>query len=193
MGNGCTAMSKKAVFLDRDGVLNLPIVINKKPYPPKNLKETRLVPDVKKACNNLKKAGFILIVVTNQPDVARKIQKKETVENINNWLKANLPIDEFRVCYHDDKDNCFCRKPKAGLILKAAKKHNINLAKSFVIGDRYKDIEAGKKAGCKTIFIDYKYNEKLKSKPNYTASSVIEAAKWILKQKGEKNENSTAT
>lgn len=163
----------RAVFLDRDGVLNKAIIRDGKPYPPTSLNETVIVSGAKYALPVLKRDGFFLIGITNQPDVARGKQKREVVESINNYLLRQIPIQEIFVCYHDNNDNCDCRKPKPGLIFQAAKKYEINLTKSYMVGDRWKDIEAGRQAGCKTIFIDYKYNENLIGiKPDYLVYNV---------------------
>ncbi len=170
----------RAVFLDRDGVLNKAIIRDGKPYPPANLKEVVIIPGAKSALPILKGNDFFLIGITNQPDVARGIQEREIVESINNYLLHQLPILEFFVCYHDDNDNCDCRKPRPGLILQAAEKYEIDLTKSYMVGDRWKDIEAGKRAGCKTIFIDYKYDENLIGiKPDYSVDDVSNIVKII--------------
>jgi D-glycero-D-manno-heptose 1,7-bisphosphate phosphatase len=174
-------MQQKAVFLDRDGVLNDSIIRNGKPYPPATLAELVVPDDVLPALQLLKSHGYLLIGATNQPDVARGYTTLEIVESINQALMQSLPLDDMRVCYHDDKDACFCRKPGPGLLLSAAHEHDINLDDSIMIGDRWKDIEAGQKAGCKTIWLDKKYQEmKPKSKPDFTAASLLEAAQWIV-------------
>jgi len=178
----------KAVFLDRDGVLNRVLVRNGKPYPPCNLSELKILPGVTEALNRLHNAGFILIVITNQPDVVRGTQKRAVVEEINGVLQAQLRIDEFRVCWHDDADGCDCRKPKPGALLQAADKFGIDLSASFMIGDRWRDIEAGKLAGCKTVLIDYHYAETNHSRPHYRTSSLTGAVDWILKRKGDSSE-----
>jgi D-glycero-D-manno-heptose 1,7-bisphosphate phosphatase len=177
----------RAVFLDRDGVINRAIVRDGRPYPPANLAEVEVLPGVSDALRVLHAKGFMLIVVTNQPDVARGTKQKETIEEINAFLGAELKIDEFRVCYHDDKDRCDCRKPKAGALIAASRKHGIDLGESYMVGDRWKDIEAGHKAGCKTIFIDYRYQEKQPKSPDYRCSSLTEATNIILTQSNGKN------
>ena len=174
-----------AVFLDRDGVINSAVVVNGKPFPPSNLSELNLLKGVQQALRLLDDAGWLLIVVTNQPDVARGTKSKKDIENIHSYLSAILPIKEFKVCYHDDADNCSCRKPLPGMILDAAKIYNINLVNSYMIGDRWRDIEAGLNAGCKTIFIDYNYDERQPENFDYSAKSLIEATGIIL---GESNE-----
>ena len=170
----------KAIFLDRDGVINQVNLVDGKPYPPKDISELILLPKVNEALQLLKDAGYVLIVITNQPDVVRGKTKIEVVEAINQFLKDSLPIDDFFTCYHDDIEDCSCRKPKPGNILKAADQYNINIPRSFMIGDRWRDIEAGISAGCKTFFIDYSYQEKQPKLYDYKVKSLDEAAKIIL-------------
>jgi D-glycero-D-manno-heptose 1,7-bisphosphate phosphatase len=172
----------KAVFLDRDGVINKASVVDGKPYPPRNLDELELIPGVDQAILQLRDRGYFCIVVTNQPDVARGKTSKETVESINQFLIQHLAIHEIVSCYHDDHENCGCRKPKPGSLLKAALKYNIDLNKSFMVGDRWRDIEAGQNAGCKTFFIDYQYNEKQPQNPTYKVSSLTDAVNIILNE-----------
>jgi D-glycero-D-manno-heptose 1,7-bisphosphate phosphatase len=182
------AAKRRAVFLDRDGVINRAIVKNGKPYPPSNLDELEIPEDVPRALRDLKKAGYFLIVVTNQPDVARGIRRREVVEAIHASLLARLPLDEILVCYHDDADGCSCRKPLPGLLQQAADKYSIDLSSSFMVGDRWKDIEAGRRAGCTTILIDQHYAEKGPNQPpHYRVRGLFEAAGCILKH-GEKEE-----
>jgi len=171
----------RAVFLDRDGVINRAIVRQRRPYPPSTPAELEVLPGVDRALTALKQAGFLLIVVTNQPDVARGTTQKEVVEAINLSLASKLPIDEFFTCFHDNVDDCECRKPKPGALLAAAEKHGIDLAASFMVGDRWRDIEAGYRAGCQTLFIDYGYDEKQPDQFDFKVSSLLEAATEILK------------
>lgn len=169
-------MHAKAIFLDRDGVLNRSIIKQGKPYPPATLAELSIAEDVLPALKTLKKAGFLLIGATNQPDVARGTTSRSLVETINATLMKLLPLDEIRVCYHDDSDDCECRKPLPGLLTQAASEHGINLSASFMIGDRWKDIEAGQRAGCQTVWIDQGYAEKKPVGANYIVTSLSEAA-----------------
>ena len=173
----------RAVFLDRDGVLNRALVREGRPYPPANLDGLELLPSVAEACDALHKAGFLLIVVTNQPDVARGTQQRQVVEAINQALSEQLPVDDIRVCYHDDMDHCPCRKPKPGLLLDAARDWEIDLSASFMVGDRWKDVEAGRRAGCRSIFIDNKYSEEELACPDHRVGSLIEAVSLILELK----------
>lgn len=174
-------MKNKAVFLDRDGVLNQAVVRDGKPHPPANAAELVLAPDAKSALQELKAHGFLLLVVTNQPDVAKGITTQAAVAEINRKLASELPLDDVFVCYHQDSDNCACRKPKPGMILDSARKHNVDLPESFMVGDRWRDIEAGQNAGCRTIFIDCGYEERQPARPpDATAHSLKEAANWIL-------------
>lgn len=171
---------RRAVFLDRDGVVNRAIVREGKPYPPANLAAVEILPGVPDALSALHDADFMLVVVTNQPDVARGTTPQAVVEEINNYLASCLPIDEFRTCYHDSGDGCSCRKPLPGLLLAAATQHGIDLGQSYMVGDRWRDTEAGQRAGCKTFFIDYGYAEKQPESINFRVRSLSEAARIIL-------------
>lgn len=177
---GIERRDARAVFLDRDGVVNRAVVRDGKPYPPQDLGDLELVPGAAQVLGRLKAAGYLLVVVTNQPDVARGRQSRQTVEDIHAWLADRLPIDEFRVCYHDDADGCACRKPLPGLLLAAADAHGLNLAESVMVGDRWRDVEAGRRAGCATVFIDYGYAERTPSSPDAVVATLGEAAEWIL-------------
>ena len=175
-------MTVRAVFLDRDGVLNKAVVRNGKPYSPGGVSDFEILPDAPGACRRLKIAGFMLIVITNQPEVARGTLKMDALEAMHRLLQAHVPLDEIRVCIHDDQDKCACRKPKPGLLLEAAKERQIDLGRSFMIGDRWKDIDAGFAAGCRTIFIDRGYAESLSATPDHRVQSLDEAVEWILSQ-----------
>lgn len=170
---------KRAVFLDRDGVINRAIVRDGLPYPPANLSELIILPGVTEALEELHAANYLLIVVTNQPDVARGITKKADVEEINAHLLSRLSLDHIKVCYHDSVDGCFCRKPLPGALIDSGKEFQIDLSKSFMVGDRWRDIEAGQSAGCKTFFINYRYAEKQPETPDFIVSSLMEAQKII--------------
>ncbi len=175
---------KRAVFLDRDGVLNRAVVRDGRPYPPASADELEIIDGAAEALSRLRELGFLLIVVTNQPDVARGTQSRGEVEAIHGRLRETLPIDEFVVCYHDDSDDCGCRKPKPGGLLDAAKRHGIDLAASFMIGDRWRDVEAGQRAGCVAYFIDYGYAEKQPAPPFVRVRSLAEAAEKISRDSG---------
>jgi D-glycero-D-manno-heptose 1,7-bisphosphate phosphatase len=179
---GVRPLNNKEVFLDRDGVINRAVVRNRKPYPPNTLQDLEILPDVPEALNLLKGSGFLLIVVTNQPDVGRGTQKQETVEEMHLFLKEQLPLDDIYVCWHGQDGECNCRKPLPGMLLRASDKYGVDFQQSYLIGDRWKDIEAGKTAGCKTIFLDYHYNELLRSQPDFTATSTRKASEWIVSQ-----------
>jgi D-glycero-D-manno-heptose 1,7-bisphosphate phosphatase len=173
-------MKHRAVFLDRDGVINRAIVREGRPYPPANISEVEILPDVDNALKELKDAGYLLIVVSNQPDVARGTTTKEKVEAINIFLANRLVIDRFIMCYHDSGEGCSCRKPRPGMLIDAANELDIDLSKSYMVGDRWRDVEAGIAAGCKTVFIDYKYDEKRPDFSDFQADSLREAATIIL-------------
>jgi len=179
--HGGDALMNKAVFLDRDGVLNLALVRDGKPYSPANLDELQLAPGAAEALRELKALGFKLLVVTNQPEVARGNITREAVEEIHRKIAAELPVDEIFVCYHKDGDGCDCRKPKPGMLLAGARKYDVNLAESFMVGDRWRDVEAGQSAGCHTVFIDGGYEDRDPSRPpDAHVHSLREAADWIL-------------
>ena len=181
---------RRAVFLDRDGVLNRALVTDGKPRPPKDISELEVPADVPDAVKKLKERGFDLLVVTNQPDVARGTQSREVVESINRALASSLPLDEVLVCYHRDEDKCDCRKPRPGLLLEAARKRGIDLSASFMVGDRWRDVDAGHNAGCKTILIDSGYRERGPERPpDARVKSLGEAAEWILRSNGSRGEH----
>ena len=173
-------MTGRAVFLDRDGVLNRAIIRDGRPHPPASVGEVEIMPGADQALRRLRQAGFRLVVVTNQPDVARGTQTARGVEAINAALAAALPIDEFRVCCHDDADGCGCRKPAPGMLLDAAAASGLSLQESVLIGDRWRDIEAGRRAGCRAVLLGDGYHERAAIEPHARAASLTEAADWIL-------------
>ena len=152
-------MKNKAIFWDRDGVINKVIMRNGEPSSPWKLEEFEIFPDVKECLEMSKEMGFLNIVFTSQPDISRGNLKIEELEKMHKMMLDTLLVDEVKFCPHDDKDNCSCRKPKPGLILEAAEKWSIDLEKSYVIGDSWKDIKAGKAAGCKTFLLRREYNK----------------------------------
>jgi len=166
--------------LDRDGVINASVVRDDKPYPPASLTELEILPGVPEAIRALREASFPIVVTTNQPDVATGIQRREVVEAMHRNLRNELLIDDIRVCYHTDLDNCTCREPNPGMLSEAAHDLAIDLTRSFMVGDRWRDIEAGKAAGCYTFFIDYGYLEMKPESPDMVVASLEEASKMIL-------------
>ena len=171
-----------AVFLDRDGVINRALERDAKPYPPTSLAEFEILPGVHEACAKLKQAGFLLVVATNQPDVGRGTLKQEVVEAIHAHMCKVLPIDRVEVCFHPGKgaSDCDCRKPKPGMLLHAARELGIDLARSWMVGDRWRDVDCGHAAGCRTVFIDYGYDEPLRQLPDHHVKNLTEAAQVIL-------------
>jgi len=170
----------KVVFLDRDGVINSPFIINGKPHPPASLNELTIIDGVDLAIKKFRENNFKIIVITNQPDVARGVTKKEVVLSINKYLMDNLDIDNIFTCFHDDCDGCDCRKPKPGLIHKASTLYNINFKSSFLVGDRFSDIQLGVSVGLKTVFLDYNYNEPRPTNFDFSANKLIEAVNFII-------------
>jgi D-glycero-D-manno-heptose 1,7-bisphosphate phosphatase len=163
---------KKAIFLDRDGIVNKPIILEGKPYPPFIVKQAFLVNNIKNMIDKWHKEGYLVIVVTNQPDISNHLISQRKVEKINRYLQSMAKFDDLFMCPHNEKDKCNCRKPKIGLFLQAKEKYDIDLEESYMIGDRWKDIEAGRRAGCRTIFVNYNYNEEKPHSCDYMVSSI---------------------
>lgn len=171
---------RTGVFLDRDGVINRATVgPDGIPRPPARAADVEMLPGVEDACATLRALGHVLVMVTNQPDVARGMQSHAVVESINGLIAGQVGIDHVRVCYHDDPDECTCRKPRPGLIVEAARDLGIDLMSSFIVGDRYRDIEAGRRAGCLTILVGDGYGELPSCEPDANLPSLAEAAAWI--------------
>jgi D-glycero-D-manno-heptose 1,7-bisphosphate phosphatase len=177
----------RAVFLDRDGVINRALVRENKPYPPASLAEFEILLGVPETCRLLKKAGFCLVVATNQPDVGRGTLKQEVVEAVHAHMCRLLPIDRVEVSYDSGREQppSEFRKPRPGMLLRAAREMNIDLSRSFMVGDRWRDIDCGHAAGCTTVFIDFGYRESLRQNPDYRVNSLLEAAKVILAAAGQ--------
>lgn len=170
----------RAIFLDRDGVINRVVMRNGRPYPPSSVDELDFLPDVPEAIQTLRAAGFQIIVVTNQPDVAMGRQRRNAVEAIHEWIRRRLLIDDIKVCYHIDADGCACRKPKPGMLLEAAAQWSVDLGRSFMVGDRWRDIEAGRAAGCKTILVQTDYADRHAERPDAVVRSLLEATTLIV-------------
>lgn len=177
---GVHEVSRPAVFLDRDGVINAAVVRDGRPYPPASVATLEILPDVPAALARLCEAGYALVVVTNQPDVARGTQTRATVDAIHDRLRAELPLDAIYSCLHDDADRCQCRKPGSGMLLDAARDLDLDLAASVMVGDRWRDIAAGIGAGCRTVFIDRGYSERQPERFDAKVPSLADAAGWIL-------------
>jgi D-glycero-D-manno-heptose 1,7-bisphosphate phosphatase len=171
--------TRRAVFLDRDGVINRSLIRDGKPFPPTSPNELEIFSEAAEACTLLKTAGFQLVIVTNQPDVGRGTLALERVEEIHQKIRNLLPIDRIEVCYDGDDSSEF-RKPNPGMLKRAAQALNLNLGASFIVGDRWRDVDCGHAAGCQTIFIDRGYTESLKKPPHHRASNLLEAARIIL-------------
>ena len=176
---------RRAVFLDRDGVLNQPVIREGKPYPPRNPSELEICAGVAEGCARLKDAGFLLVVVTNQPDVGRGTQSRSIVEEIHRALLQAIPdLDRIEVCYHGGTghgEECNCRKPKPGMLLRAAHDLSVDLLASYLIGDRWRDIDCARAAGCRAILIDRHYAESLREKPDFTVGNFSEAVDVVLR------------
>jgi D-glycero-D-manno-heptose 1,7-bisphosphate phosphatase len=177
--SGATTPRHQAAFLDRDGVINVPLVREGRPYPPLSLGDFELYRDAEESVLRLRAAGFAVVVVTNQPDVARGVVSKDEIDAIHREMCRLVPVDAVYACFHDDKDGCPCRKPAPGLLLDAAAEMAIDLAHSFMVGDRWRDVEAGRRAGCCTVHIDRNYSERLPEGADWVTLSLSEAVDWI--------------
>ena len=171
----------RAVFLDRDGVINRPVVRNGKPFPPVTVDEFELLPGIPEACARLRAAGYLLILATNQPDVGRGTLAREIVEAMHQKMTALVSMDRVEVCYDPGQGvPSKFRKPAPGMLLRAAAELGIDLAQSWMVGDRWRDIDCGSRAGCRTVFIDWGYDEELRAQPDFRVANLAEAAAVIL-------------
>lgn len=170
---------KPAVFLDRDGVLNRTLIREGKPYSPRKIEDFVILEGVREAVSLLEEFGFVIAVVTNQPDVAKGHLAPDVLTKLHKIITEKTGVKYFYTCKHDDYDSCECRKPKIGLLKNAAEELGLDISQSFMIGDRWKDIEAGQRAGCKCFFVDNKYSERRPNPPFYKVNSLLEAAKII--------------
>jgi D-glycero-D-manno-heptose 1,7-bisphosphate phosphatase len=175
-------MLRRVVFLDRDGVLNRAFPEGHTTRPPRSLDELELLPGVPEAVRRLHEAGYALVVVTNQPDVARGILSRATVEAIHARLMTQLPLLDILTCFHDNADRCHCRKPQPGLLWTAAAKWDLDLPQAFLIGDRWSDIAAAHAAGCRGVLIETPFSGADRCTPNGRARTITEAVDWILAQ-----------
>jgi D-glycero-D-manno-heptose 1,7-bisphosphate phosphatase len=180
---------RRAVFLDRDGVINRPIVREGRPYPPAEIKDFELYDDVAAGCARLDAAGYLLVVVTNQPDVARGTQTRAAVDAMHRKMLDALPqIARVEVCWHAGPDwgePCDCHKPEPGMVWRAAEALGIDLTQSFLVGDRWRDVDCGHRAGCRTVLIDRNYSEELRHPPDWTVTSFGQAVQAILQAGGK--------
>lgn len=170
----------RAVFFDRDGVLNAAIVRDGRPYPPATAAETQLDPQASEVIRALRERGFAIVVVTNQPDVARGTTTRGAVEAINDRVRAELGVDAIYTCFHDRGDSCMCRKPLPGMLLTAAREHALDLGASYLVGDRWSDIVAGRDARCKTIWLERDYTERQPECFDARFRSLSAACDWII-------------
>ena len=172
----------RAVFLDRDGVINRMFVRDGIPFAPTTLEQFAILPGVVEAIAALKNTGFRVIVATNQPDVGAGKVAREIVEAMNARVQQECRVDDVRVCYHTEADRCACRKPKPGLLVDAARDWFLDLRASYMVGDRWRDIVAGHAAGCRTVLIDYNYAEQKAENPDIVVKSLEEASQRILSE-----------
>lgn len=172
--------SQKAIFFDRDGVLVKSLMREGKPYAARTLSEFEIVPAFQESMEKLRRAGFLLIVTTNQPDITTGKNSWETIDEMHRRMDLIFRLDGYEVCPHTDLDQCDCRKPKPGLLTRAAQRENVDLARSWMVGDRWRDIDAGRAAGCRTIWIETEYKEKKPAGYDAKVKDLAEAAEYIL-------------
>jgi D-glycero-D-manno-heptose 1,7-bisphosphate phosphatase len=184
MGIGSALMigGRPGVFLDRDGVLLEQVERDGRRVAITAIADYALMPGVKAGAAALRSAGLPLAVVTNQPDVATGRTTRANVDAIHRRLCDELSIDHLEACFHVDADACDCRKPKPGMLLSAAKRLGIDPKRSFMVGDRWRDVTAGAAAGCMTILVGDGYGERFPDVPDHTAPDFAGAAGLILKQ-----------
>lgn len=171
---------RRAVFLDRDGVISRSYVRGGKPYAPRRLEDFRLLPGAAQAVKSIKMGGFLVIVVTNQPDIGNGLVDAAVVEAMHARLRARVPVDDIRMCPHRQDEGCDCRKPKPGMLLAAARQWDIDLGRSYMIGDRDGDIVAGKAAGCYTLLVKRGYSEPRRASPDKMVRSLPAGVRYIL-------------
>ncbi len=169
---------KRAVFLDRDGVLVEPIVRDDRFFGPTTLDEFRLFDDAPRQIDRLRQAGFLCILFTNQPDVSRGLLPVAVLDQMHQVLRSRIALDDLLVCHHDDHHRCRCRKPNPGMIFEAQEKWGIDLKNSFAVGDRWRDIDAGRAAGCRTVLIEYPYSHCRAA--DFNVSNLVEAVDIVL-------------
>jgi transaldolase len=173
--------ARRAVFLDRDGVLVIPEMRDGRSYAPRSIEAFRISAHAAEALARLSAAGYLLIVVTNQPDIGNGLVTAEVVNEMHRLMAEALPIDRIEICPHSQSDGCSCRKPKPGMLINAARHCGIDLAGSVMIGDRFSDMDAGRAAGCKTIFMDLDYEREEPVAADYAVRSLAEAVDLILR------------
>jgi D-glycero-D-manno-heptose 1,7-bisphosphate phosphatase len=170
----------RAIFLDRDGVLVIPEFRDGRSFAPTRLDHYEFYPDAPAALSRLKAVGFKLVIVTNQPDVGKGLIAEDVVNEMHDRLRKAMPVDAVKACFHPQSVGCGCRKPKPGMLIEAARELQIDLTRSYMVGDRASDVEAGEAAGCRTVFIDLDYRERKPPAPTFAVRSVTEAADCIL-------------
>ena len=176
-------MKRRGVFLDRDGILSIPEFRDGRSFAPRSVANFRLYEDVPEAVRRLKQNGFVVVVVTNQPDIGAGLVMREEVDAMHEQLCAQAPIDGIELCPHVAGDTCECRKPAPGMLKYAACNHQLDLNESFMVGDRVSDVEAGRRAGCRTVFVDLGYTAECAPKhAHYTCSGVLASVEWIVDQ-----------
>jgi D-glycero-D-manno-heptose 1,7-bisphosphate phosphatase len=173
---------KQAVFFDRDGVLNRPIIRKKKPYAPRKLEDFLIYKDAKLSIKKLIKNNFLIFVITNQPDIGNGLMKREELEYMHQKLKTDIEIDKIYICEHSQKEKCECRKPSPFFLMQAKNEYNLDIQSCYFVGDRYSDMQASRSMKCKSIFIDRKYDETPSMDFVHKVNGIKEAVNYILRK-----------
>ena len=173
-------MLRRAVFLDRDGVLNALVIREGTAVSPRAMEDFAIVPEARASVARLKDAGYRVFVITNQPDIARGRMSSAVLDEMLRALRAEVPLDDIAVCTHDDADDCDCRKPRAGMLHALAERWQVDLGRSVVVGDSWRDMHAGRAANCKTVML----GEATDEAADYSAVSLGDAVDLILTRLG---------
>jgi D-glycero-D-manno-heptose 1,7-bisphosphate phosphatase len=176
---------RPGVLLDRDGVLNRVVLREGRGVSPRCFAEFELLPGVGAAVESLREAGLPVVVITNQPDISRGVLKPAELVRMHEHLQARVPLDHIYTCIHDDADRCGCRKPRPGLLLRAAAEFQLDLERSWMVGDSWKDVEAARAAGCRMIFVAGPHADVGTSTPQRVVASLPDAVEIILNEIGK--------
>ena len=185
MSEVTTGAGRRAVFFDRDGVLNRLVSRDGMQAAPQRIEDFHLIPDAARLVGQVRQAGFLAFVITNQPDIARGLLPERDLESMTAALRGAVPLDDVMICPHDDPDQCACRKPKPGMLVTLSERWNVDLKRSFVVGDSWKDIEAGQRVGCKTILLaggDANGPMERSVPPDAVVGSLADAIAWVTER-----------
>ena len=174
-------MKNKCLFLDRDGIINVPLVKKNKPFAPTEISQFRLYKNLNKTLNYIKKLNYLIIIITNQPELSKGNLNKKTLDQMHEIIYSTFPIDDIFVCKCQESSSCKCYKPKPKMLYDAKIKHNIDLKKSYFVGDTYRDVYCASNAGCYSILLKKRYNYEMISKADYVIEKFGQIKKILKK------------